>query len=276
MGPRCPSSTISPSGPTNGAIIGEVLARKKGWQVGQEITLTGSIFPGDWTVKICGTYTTTRRSVDKASMWFRWDYLNRYNEKRKSRAWTDKVGWIVSRIDDPDHSAEISHAIDDHFEEFPDQTLTMSEKALNMSFMGMFSAVLTAMDIVSIVILVIMGLILGNTIAMGVRERTNEYGVLRAIGFMPRHIAQLVVVESVVTGLLGALLGLGIAYPFVNLFIGRWLEENMGGVFPYFRISPATALAALGLSVALAMVAAAIPAIRVARIKTVDAIRQIG
>ena len=48
----------------------------------------------------------------------------------------------------------------------------------------MFSAILKALDIVSAVILVIMMLILGNTIAMGVRERTSEYGVLRAIGFL--------------------------------------------------------------------------------------------
>ncbi len=47
------------------------------------------------------------------------------------------------------------------------------------------------MDIVSVVILLIMMLILGNTIAMGVRERTSEYGVLRAIGFLPEHVAAL-------------------------------------------------------------------------------------
>ena len=45
-----------------------------------------------------------------------------------------------------------------------------------------------------------MMLILGNTIAMGVRERTHEYGVLRAIGFLPRHIAALVLGEAATIG----------------------------------------------------------------------------
>jgi len=59
----------------------------------------------------------------------------------------------------------------------------MSERGLQASFMGAFSAILTALDYVSLIILLIMMLILGNTIAMGVRERTREYAVLRAIGF---------------------------------------------------------------------------------------------
>ncbi len=80
----------------------------------------------------------------------------------------------------------------------------MSEAALNQSFLGMFSAVLKAVDVVSVVMILIMGLIVGNTIAMGVRERTNEYGVLRAIGFLPKHIAQFVLGEAAAIGLFAA------------------------------------------------------------------------
>ena len=64
-------------------------------------------------------------------------------------------------------------------------------------FQSAISPILDAMQIVSFVILLIMMLILGNTIAMGVRERTHEYGVLRAIGFMPKHLSAFVVVEAV-------------------------------------------------------------------------------
>jgi ABC-type antimicrobial peptide transport system permease subunit len=50
----------------------------------------------------------------------------------------------------------------------------------------------------------------------------------------------------------------------------------MGGMFPYFRITPKTAVTVLVLSVVLATAAAAIPAFRAARLKPVDAIRQVG
>ena len=107
------------------------------------------------------------------------------------------VGWIVANIADASQSGRISKEVDAKFENRDLQTITMSEAALNQSFLGMFSAVLKAIDIVSVVITLIMALIVGNTIAMGVRERTNEYGVLRAIGFLPGHIARFILVEGV-------------------------------------------------------------------------------
>ena len=98
------------------------------------------------------------------------------------------------------------------------------------------SAILTALDVVSVIILVIMMLILGNTIAMGVRERTTEYGVLRAIGFLPGHIRLFIVGEALTRRRSSpASLGFALAYPLVELGMGRWLEENMGSFFPSFR-----------------------------------------
>jgi putative ABC transport system permease protein len=132
------------------------------------------------------------------------------------------------------------------------------------------------MNIVSIVILLIMLLILGNTIAMGVRERTNEYGVLRAIGFLPKHIVLFVIGEAMTIGAFGGCLGILLSYPLVEKGIGRWLEENMGGMFPYFRIAESTTIAAAVLSIALGALAAAIPAYRASRLDVIDALRRVG
>jgi putative ABC transport system permease protein len=255
-----------------GALIGDALAKQTHWKPGDRVTLRGTIYPGNWEFEISGIYRAARPSVDRTTFWFHWDYLNDTVEARRK----DKVGWIVSRIDNPGRAAEIARAIDAKFEERDAQTLSMSEKALNVSFLGMVSAVLKAIDVVSVVILVIMGLILGNTISMGVRERTHEYGALRAIGFLPRHIALFVLGEAVAIGFLSGVLGLLIGYPFVEQGLGRYLEENMAGFFPYFRIAPATALLALGLAVLLGVVAAAIPAYRAARLNVVDSLRRVG
>ena len=43
-------------------------------------------------------------------------------------------------------------------------------------------------------------IILGNTISMTARERTNEFGVLRALGFRPAHVAALLFGEAIVIG----------------------------------------------------------------------------
>ncbi|MCS6915738.1 MAG: ABC transporter permease [Myxococcales bacterium] len=253
-----------------GALVGDALAKKKGWKVGDRITLVGTIFPGEWEFHISGIYTATRKSVDRSTLWFHWDYLNESLPERLR----DTLGWVVSRVSDPARTAEISKAIDARFEDRDVQTLSMSERALNLSFMGMLSAVLTAVDIVSVVILVIMMLILGNTIAMGVRERTAEYGVLRAIGFWPRHLAAFVLGEGMITGLLGGALGLLLSYPIVEQGLGRWVEENMGALFPYFRVPWPTAALALTLALVLGVVASLIPAWRAARLDVITALRR--
>lgn len=254
-----------------GAVVGDVLARKLGWKVGDKVVLTGTIYPGDWEFHIAAIYTATRKSFDRSSFLFHWEYLNESVPERQR----DMIGWIVSRINDPSRTADTAVVIDQRFADRDVQTLSMSERAMNTSFLGMMSAMLKAIDIVSLVILVIMLLVLGNTIAMGVRERTSEYGVLRAIGFLPKHLAIFVLGESMCIGALGGGLGLLLAYPIVEQGMGRWLEENMGAFFPYFRISPTTAIAALLLAMALGLLAAGLPAYRAARINVINALRRV-
>ena len=111
---------------------------------------------------------------------------------------------------------------------------------------------------------------------MGVRERTNEYGTLRAIGFLPRHLALFVLGEAAVIGALGGALGAALALPIVEKGMGRWIEENMGGFFPYFRVPRDMMLGSIGLAIGLAVAAAASPAYRASRLRVVDALRRVA
>ena len=121
-----------------------------------------------------------------------------------------------------------------------------------------------------------MTLILGNTIAMGVRERTQEFATMRAIGFMPAHLRWFVVGEAGVLGLFGGALGVAIAFPLIQGMLGRFLEENMGNIFPVFRLPFGATVAALGLAVALGVAAALLPARTAARVKVTDALRKLA
>jgi putative ABC transport system permease protein len=182
----------------------------------------------------------------------------------------------MTRVTETGRSGEISAAVDRLFDERDVQTVTMSERNMQAGFMAGFSAILTALDVVSIIILGIMLLILGNTIAMGVRERTREYAVLRAIGFEPWHVRFFVIAEAATLGIVSGAVGVGIAYPFVNNVFGRALEENMGAWFPYFRVEPLTAGIAVLIAIGLAVSASLLPSIQAGRIAVTDALRRVG
>lgn len=258
------------------AVVGDVLAAKLGWKVGDKVTLESGIYPSEegrpWTFTIAGVYTATSRNVDRSTLLFRWDYLNEALPATRK----DMVGWLMVRVNDPKRTAEVGMAIDRLFDDKEVQTLTQDERAFNQSFLAGFSAVLAALDLVSIVILGIMTLILGNTIAMGVRERTSEIATMRAIGFLPKHIAASVLGEAAVLGALGGGLGLALGYPFLEKGLGKFLEENLGSVFPFFRVPPAMAALAFVLAIALAVLASIVPARSAARLSIVDGLRKVA
>jgi putative ABC transport system permease protein len=260
----------------SGAVVGDALANKLGWKIGDRITLESPIYMtpdgNPWTFNIRGIYVATAKSVDRSTLVFHWDYLN----QAVTQPFRDQVGWIVCRIADPSRAAEMGVMIDRAFEEQEVQTVSQDERSFNTSFLGMISAVLDGIQIISGVILLVIVLVLGNTISMGVRERTYEYGVLRSIGFLPRHIALFVLGEAAVTGLLGGVVGVALAYPLVEKGVGRWLEENMGAFFPYFRLQPEAVAMALVLSLVLGLVSAAIPAYQASRLRITDALRRVA
>lgn len=252
----------------DGAIIGDLLAKHLGVKPGDTLTITSDIFPGDWQFKIVGLYKPLRRTVDRNSLLFRWDFLN--DSKDLLPNMKDRIGWVMTRTSDP---AAVTRAIDKLFDERDDQTLTMSERAFALSFMGAFASILKAFDIGSLAILLIMSLILANTVAMSVRERTHEYGVLRAIGFRPGHVLTFVISESALIALVGGAVGLGLLWLLVHFALGPVMIDS--GMFPAFATPAFWMVMSLVLAAALGALAAGLPAFRAARLKVTDALRRI-
>src|SRR5690606_9573061 len=91
------------------AVVGIAPAKKFGWKPGDRVTLRGTIYPGDWQFTVRGVYKATRRSIDQASFFFHYDYLNEWiKQNRPSSA--DEVGWIASRIEPGRRPAEVAKA----------------------------------------------------------------------------------------------------------------------------------------------------------------------
>ncbi|MBA2538437.1 MAG: ABC transporter permease [Deltaproteobacteria bacterium] len=253
-----------------GVIIGDVLAEKLETGVGKKLKIESDIYPGDWEFDVVGIYTPLRRTVDRMSMIMRWDMLN--DDPRN--AWgKDRFGWMMVNIKDAGRGAEVSKAIDRRFDEMDDQTLTMSERQFQLGFIGSFAAVLSALGYVSAFILLIMVLILANTVAMSVRERTHEYGVLRAIGFSPKHLVTFILGESMLVALAGGLLGVLLTFLLINNMAGPALEKQ-GGFFAFFKTPGWLMGLALAIAMIVGLVAGLVPAIRASRLRVTDALRR--
>lgn len=253
-----------------GVIVGDVLARKLHVRVGDRVRIEGSIYPGIWEFNVRGIYTAARKSMDRSEFLFHWQFLNQSIPEARR----DEIGWMIARVGNPARAADITRAIDRRFETEDVQTLAQSERAMNMSSMAMFDAILKALDWISIIIMFILLLLLGNTVAMGVRERTSEYGAMRAIGFLPKHVSGLVILEGLAMGIAAGVVGVLASYPIVQWGLGAYLEENMGGMFPYFRIEPKTTVLAFGLACTLGVVASLLPARAIQRLVVTQALKR--
>jgi putative ABC transport system permease protein len=99
--------------------------------------------------------------------------------------------------------------------------------------------------------------------------------VLRALGFLPKHVAAFILAESAALGTLAGVAGVALSYPIVQQGLGRWIEENQGATLPYFRIEGQTIALALALSMLLGLMAAAVPAWRASRLSVIDALRRL-
>jgi len=110
-------------------------------------------------------------------------------------------------------------------------------------------------------------LLTGNTMAQSVRERIPELAILKTLGFSDRTVAALVLAEALCLLLFGALLGLAGA---AALLPG--VNRSTGGRFPPLFVSGATWLYGAVIAVALAFAVGLPPALRVARLRIVDAL----
>ena len=257
-----------------GAVVGDLLAQRLGWTVGDRVTLESSLFPSlperPWTFTIRGIYTTEASSMDRSTMLVRWDYV----DERVPHWGRGQVGAFVSRADDPASAADVAAAIDRAFEDGEAPTFSQDEGSFRASLVASASALLRALDALSAATLALLTLILANTIAMGARERTREYAVLRAIGFSPGQLARLIVSEGIALGTVGASAGVAGAALLLRMGMARWLEERTLTFFPYFRIDAALAIGAVLVGAALGALAAGLPAWRASRLSAVAVLRR--
>lgn len=252
------------------AVTGRKLAKRFGWKLGDLIVLRGTIFPGNWEFVLRGIYRGRDETVDETQFFFHWDYLNE-SLKKTAPSLADQVGWYMIGITRPDRATEVALKIDRTFRNSMAETLTETEKAFQLSFLSMSETILTAIELVSFVVIVIVVAVVANTMSMAYRERIAEYAVFKTLGYRGWHIGGMILGESITLTTLGGGLGIALTYPAADV-----AAKALSQYFPVFRV-PAEAISmALAASVFVGLLAALVPIYRAVTIRIADGLRRIG
>ena len=252
-----------------GAIAGAQIAERYGWQIGDKVPITATIWnKADggqvWDFDLVGIYEAGEKGTDDTQFFFRYDY---FDESRPDWG-KGLVGWYTVRIDDPDRAAEISAAIDAEFANSQAETKAEPEGAFLQGFanqIGDIGFIMTS--IVGMVFFTIL-LVAGNTMAYAVRERTNELAVLKAVGFTDRGVLGLVLGEAFLLTAIGGGIGLAVSWLMVSA------GDPTGGFLPIFFIPGRDMVIGVILIGVTAFVAGILPAMQAQRLRIADALRR--
>ncbi len=244
----------------SGALVGQELVKKYGWKLGDKITLTGTIYPGDWDLTVRGIYPGESGSADRARVYMHYKHLQPRNEHTHR---------IVVKAE-----PAAAKRIDALFANTDTPTKTESQLSVQRSWASWSSGVIAAIDFAAVLVLFILTLVLGNAMAMATREGTREYATMRAIGYRSRHIVGLVLAEGFLVAALGVALGLAVAPATLKAF-SKLLEAELGGTWLLELDARVTALA-VGAALLSAMLASVLPAWRSGRLRIVDALRKVA
>jgi putative ABC transport system permease protein len=243
-------------------IVGRKTAERHGMKIGDRITLVGDIFPITLELNVRGFYESPR---DNENLYFNYDYLN--ESLRNQR---DVVSTFVILGESAQAVAAIPNAVDSMFRNAPLPTKTETERAFELSFLGFLGNVKVFMGVIFGTVNFAILLVSANTMAMSVRERIREVGILKTLGFTRGSILGMILGESVVISLIGGGIGLGLAS-----LICAALRKMPSTFFnmPDFAIPPILSMGCLAIAASIGLVSSCWPAWLASRKPIVEALR---
>ena len=213
-----------------GALVGRKLVDTYGFRIGDQISLRGTIFPGNWEFVVRGIYDGAEPNTDTSQLFFQWDYLNETMKKTAPRR-ANTVGVYIIALTSADRAAEVAATVDREFKNSLAETLTETEQAFQMGFVSMTEAIVVAIKIVSFLVIFIIMAVMANTMAMTVRERMGEYATLKALGFGPAHLTVLIFGESLTIAAAGSIAGMMLISSPSLSGVARFWRKRMSSSF---------------------------------------------
>jgi putative ABC transport system permease protein len=247
-----------------GAIIGNEIAARYGWKIGDKIPLRTSIWTrkdgsDTYPVDVVGIMDVSAYNAGSfPAFYINYDYLD------QARAFGNgSVLYFIASINDPRRGAGIAAAIDALFANSGNETTTQTEQVFAQSQMKQVGDInLIANSIVGAAMFTLLFLT-GSTMMQSVRERIPELAVLKTLGFSDMKVLTLILLEAVALCIVAALIGLGLA----RMAFG-FMGDLLGALSPPMLVIEA----GVGIALLLALVSGLPPAWRSMRINIVDAL----
>ncbi|MDZ4800878.1 MAG: FtsX-like permease family protein [Bryobacteraceae bacterium] len=246
--------------------IGKDLAKKFDLKLGDRMTLIGDIFPVNLDFTIRAIFDVP---IDNESMYFSLQYL--YDALPAAQR--DQAGWFTMQADSPESVSRISQAVDDMFRNSPVQTRTESEKAFQVGFLSFFGDIKSFLASICAAVTFTILLVTANTMAMSVRERVREIGVLKTLGYTNGTILGIILGEAAVLSFIGGVIGCALAQGIAIQFhsMPAFIAE-----FKTLTILPPVAAALLAVAVLIGLTGSFVPAWNASRTGIIDALRYTG
>ena len=245
-----------------GCIVGRKLAERFGFKIGDRIPLK-STFPGSWEFNVRAIYENSWHREDTGAMFFH-HTLFAENLPLLNRT----LAYMV-QVDDPARAQEVIRSIDAEFANSADETFTETEQVAQSRYVAMFGNIKAILSCVGAVVFVTLLLVTGSTMAMAIRERADEIGVMKTLGFSDQLILLLVLSESVAYGLIGG----GIGLLFAKLYtLGG--DPSAGMLRTFYLPAPAM-IAGLMIAASVGLLSGIMPALGAMRLRIVDALRRV-
>ncbi len=254
-----------------GALVGERLAKKFNWKVGDRIPLQSTIYPDrngnkNWEFEIVGLIQATDK---KTGGWYdsifllNWKYFDDTTPLNQGT-----VGWYVTKVTDVNRADQVAKAIDALSANSDHETRTQTEQAAMSSWVKQLADIgLIVSSIMGAVFFTLL-LLAGNTMMQAVRERTNEIAVLKTIGFSSGSVMAMVLAESMLLLLIGGVIGLALAS-----VMGPAVSAGSGGALRLPAAGLGSWATGVGLALIFGAIVGALPAWNAMRLKIVDALR---
>lgn len=249
------------------AIVGEKMAANWRWKVGDRVPVSSNVLSQKsgsttWEFDIVGIAKGKGEQANTNVLLFQYDYLNETRSYGK-----DTIGWIVLQTASSADNDGVAKAIDTMFVNSGTETSTDTEQAFGKAFAAQLGNVSLIIFFVVGAAFVTILMIVGNTMALSVRERTRQIGVLKTLGFSGRRILSIILGEAMLVSLIGGTGGLAIAFA-----LAVTLRGSMADIAPAFSVSPAVLLTGFGLMIGLGFVTGIVPAYNAMRLQIATAL----